>query len=50
MTGMLILETERLLLRDLGEDDAEVFYPLVSNPEILRFTLDPGGGVTLMPK
>lgn len=45
MTGRLILETERLLLYEFDDGDAEAFYPLVSNPEILRFTLDPGGGV-----
>lgn len=45
MAGRLILETDRLLLREFDDDDAEAFYPLVSNPEILRFTLDPGGGV-----
>ncbi len=45
MAGRLILETDRLLLREFDADDAEAFYPLVSNPEILRFTLDPGGGV-----
>lgn len=46
MAGRLILETERLLLREFDEDDAEAFYPLVSNPDVLRFTLDPGGGVS----
>lgn len=45
MAGRLILETERLLLREFDEDDAEAFCPLVSNPDVLRFTLDPGGGV-----
>lgn len=45
MVGRLILETERLLLREFDEDDAEAFYPLVSNPDVLRFTLDPSGGV-----
>lgn len=45
MAGRLMLETERLLLREFDEDDAEAFYPLVSNPDVLRFTLDTGGGV-----
>jgi len=35
-----ILETERLLLREYVEDDAESFYRLNSDPEVLRFTGD----------
>lgn len=35
-----ILETERLLLREFVEEDAEWFYRLNSNPEVLRFVPD----------
>ena len=36
----VILETDRLLLREYVEDDAEVFFELNSNPEVLRFVPD----------
>ncbi len=35
-----ILETERFLLRELHENDAESFYQLNSNPNVLQFTGD----------
>ena len=35
-----ILETERLLLREYGEEDAEAFFKLNTNPEVLRFVPD----------
>ena len=36
----VILETDRLLLREYVEDDAEAFFELNSNPEMLRFVPD----------
>jgi RimJ/RimL family protein N-acetyltransferase len=38
----LILETPRLLLREFTEDDAEAFFLLCSDPEVLRWTGDAG--------
>ena len=35
-----ILETDRLLLREYVEDDAEAFFRLNSNPEVSRFVPD----------
>ena len=35
-----ILETERLLLREYGEEDAEAFFKLNTDPEVLRFVPD----------
>lgn len=35
-----VLETERLLLREYVEDDAESFYRLNSDPDVMRFTGD----------
>jgi len=35
-----ILETDRLLLREYVEDDAEAFFRLNSDPEVLRFVPD----------
>ena len=35
-----ILETERLLLREYVEEDAESFYRLNSDPEVIRYTGD----------
>jgi [ribosomal protein S5]-alanine N-acetyltransferase len=32
----LILKTERLLLRPISEDDADILWPYVSNPEISK--------------
>lgn len=34
----VILETNRLLLREYVEDDAEAFFRLNSDPEVVRFT------------
>jgi ribosomal-protein-alanine N-acetyltransferase len=45
MPGKLILETDRLLLREFDEEDLDVFYVLGSDPEIIRYTGDPGGGL-----
>ena len=36
----VILETERLLLRGYVEEDAEAFFKLNSDPEVLRFVPD----------
>ena len=36
----MILETDRLLLREYGEEDAEAFFQLNSNPEVVRFVPD----------
>jgi RimJ/RimL family protein N-acetyltransferase len=36
----VILETDRLLLREFVEEDAEPFLKLNSNPEVLRFVPD----------
>jgi ribosomal-protein-alanine N-acetyltransferase len=36
----VILETDRLLLREFVESDAEAFFHLNSNPEVLRFVPD----------
>ena len=33
----VILETDRLLLREYVEDDAEAFFKLNTDPEVLRF-------------
>jgi RimJ/RimL family protein N-acetyltransferase len=41
MPPAIILETERLLLRQLDEDDAEQFYQLGRDPEVNRYTFDP---------
>ena len=35
-----ILETDRLLLREYVEEDAEAFFKLNSDPEVLRFVPD----------
>jgi ribosomal-protein-alanine N-acetyltransferase len=40
----IVLETDRLQLRQFTLDDAEAFYQLCSNPLVTRFTGD--GGVT----
>jgi RimJ/RimL family protein N-acetyltransferase len=45
MGGKTILETGRLLLREFDEGDAQAFYPLGSDPAIIRYTGDPGGGL-----
>ena len=36
----IILETDRILLREYVEDDAEAFFKLNSDPEVLRFVPD----------
>ena len=36
----VILETDRLLLREYVEEDAEAFFNLNSDPEVLRFVPD----------
>jgi RimJ/RimL family protein N-acetyltransferase len=46
MAGKIILETERLLLREFDEGDAAPFYLLGSDPAVIRYTGDPGGGLT----
>src|SRR5205814_4722502 len=38
----VILETERLFLREYVEGDAEAFFKLNSDPEVLRFVPDKG--------
>ncbi len=40
MRGRTILETERLLLREFDEGDAEAMFVLGSDPEVTRFTGD----------
>src|SRR4051794_9711124 len=42
MAGRIILETQRLLLREFDEDDAEAFYLLGSDPAVTRYTGDGG--------
>jgi RimJ/RimL family protein N-acetyltransferase len=36
----VILETDRLLVREYVEEDAEAFFKLNSDPEVLRFVPD----------
>ena len=36
----VILETDRLLLREFIEEDADAFFRLNSDPEVLRFVPD----------
>ena len=38
----VIVETERLIVREYVEDDAEAFFRLNSDPEVLRFVPDAG--------
>jgi RimJ/RimL family protein N-acetyltransferase len=38
----VIIETERLIVREYVEDDAEAFFRLNSDPEVLRFVPDAG--------
>jgi RimJ/RimL family protein N-acetyltransferase len=42
MAGLVILETERLTLREFDEGDVPAFYILGSDPAITRFTGDGG--------
>ena len=37
---MVILETERLLLRESVEDDAQDFFDLTNDPEVMKYTGD----------
>jgi RimJ/RimL family protein N-acetyltransferase len=45
MGGMRILETERLVLREFDERDVAAFFALGSDPAVVRYTGDPGGGL-----
>lgn len=38
VTGAGVIETDRLLIRRFSLDDAEAYWPLVSNPDVLRYT------------
>jgi RimJ/RimL family protein N-acetyltransferase len=42
LSNPIVLETPRLRLRQFTLDDAEVFLRLGSDPEIIRYTGDPG--------
>jgi RimJ/RimL family protein N-acetyltransferase len=42
VAGSIILETQRLLLREFDAADAAAFYMLGSDPAITRYTGDPG--------
>lgn len=44
MESPYILETERTLLREFVDSDAEAFFRLGTDPRITRYTHDPGGG------
>jgi RimJ/RimL family protein N-acetyltransferase len=44
MAGKIVLQTERLLLREFDESDAAAFYLLGSDPTVTRYTGD--GGLT----
>lgn len=46
VAGRIIVETERLILREFDEGDAESFYLMLSDPAVIRYTGDPGGGLT----
>lgn len=37
----MIIETDRLLIREFVEDDAEAFFSFNSDPEVMRFTGEP---------
>jgi RimJ/RimL family protein N-acetyltransferase len=41
------IETDRLLLREFTLDDVEPFLQLATDPQIIRYTGDPGGLLTL---
>jgi len=43
MAGRIVLETERLILREFVEDDVASFYRLGSDPAIIRYTGESGG-------
>ncbi|MFB6319945.1 GNAT family N-acetyltransferase [Saccharicrinis sp. FJH54] len=40
MISSPVIETSRLILREFNPDDAEAFYVLNSDPEVLRYTGD----------
>src|SRR5437016_752868 len=42
MSSLVVLETERLILRRYVEDDAEAVYELNRDPEVIRYTGDRG--------
>jgi RimJ/RimL family protein N-acetyltransferase len=42
-----MLETDRLLVREFTLDDAEAYYPLCTDPAIIRYTHDPGSVTTV---
>lgn len=46
MPGKTILETDRLIVREFDEGDVEPFYLMGSDPEVIRYTGDPPGGLT----
>jgi RimJ/RimL family protein N-acetyltransferase len=46
VAGKTILETQRMLLREFDEGDVEPFYRMGSDPAVIRYTGDPGGGFT----
>lgn len=41
VTGPDSIETERLLIRPFTADDAEAYWPLVSDPAVLRYVGEP---------
>lgn len=45
MAGRIILKTERLILREFDEADVEPFFRMGSDPAVIRYTGDPGGGL-----
>jgi RimJ/RimL family protein N-acetyltransferase len=45
MAGKIILETERLLLREFDEGDVAPFFLMGSDPAVIRYTGDPAGGL-----
>jgi ribosomal-protein-alanine N-acetyltransferase len=47
LTEPAILETQRLLLREFTLDDAPAFLRMCTDPEITRYTGDPGTMTTL---
>ncbi len=46
MAGNIILETERLFLREFDEGDVVPFFRMGSEPAVIRYTGDPPGGLT----
>jgi len=38
MPGRLVLETDRLLLREFGEEDAAAYYRIGRDPAVTRYT------------